>query len=281
MTRTAASCTRTAAGSSACASFRSHASTVIRAAINSNSACTAGIASVSSGAARSIRRPPEGNERPSPFRFAATSQPSAATGADRCLTVSSVGSTISSRRPMPRIVARCGGRGNAISRANVARTSIHEGPLPKGGEGMMVSGSQRWCCLTHKAVGLCDRREENPHQPPAPFSRGERKCSHHQFISNGGRTRLWPVSCACRREVSRSTRGRLTADGRGKPGWVASGPVHSESRGGVESDTQRGISRTSEIQPEMARHVPPARRAKHIAGVATGPREAFHQGAHR
>lgn len=45
------------------------------------------------------------------------------------------------------------------------------------------------------------------------------------------------------------------------------------SCGGVESDTQRGMSRTSEIQPEMARHVPPALSAKHIAGVAPGPQE--------
>jgi len=38
-------------------------------------------------------------------------------------------------------------------------------------------------------------------------------------------------------------------------------------RGGVEmrDHTQRGISRTSEIQPELGRYV------KHPAGVATGP----------
>lgn len=58
MTRFAASCTKTAAGNSARASFVSHASTVIRAAIHSNSACAAGIASASSGAARSPQSPP-------------------------------------------------------------------------------------------------------------------------------------------------------------------------------------------------------------------------------
>lgn len=63
MTRPAASCTMTAAGRSACASPVSHASTVIRAAIHSNSACTAGIASVSSGAAVIPQPTPAGGLR--------------------------------------------------------------------------------------------------------------------------------------------------------------------------------------------------------------------------
>jgi hypothetical protein len=44
--------------------------------------------------------------------------------------------------------------------------------MPKGGEAMRVSGSQRWCCLTHKAGRLCAQREETPHQPPAPSEGG-------------------------------------------------------------------------------------------------------------
>jgi len=61
---------------------------------------------------------------------------------------------------------------------------IHEGPLPQGGEGIRVSASERWGSLTHKAAGLFGQREETPLQPPAPFSRGERKCSPHQFSSS-------------------------------------------------------------------------------------------------
>lgn len=60
---------------------------------------------------------------------------------------------------------------------------IHEGPLPKGGEGMRASGSERWCSLTHKTAGLCGQREETPHQPPAPYSRGARKCVPHLSAS--------------------------------------------------------------------------------------------------
>lgn len=71
--------------------------------------------------------------------------------------------------------------------SNEISSEIHEGPLPKGGEGMRVSGSERWCSLTHKAAGLRGRREETPHQPPAPHSRGARKCAPHLF-SSGERT---------------------------------------------------------------------------------------------
>jgi hypothetical protein len=38
-----------------------------------------------------------------------------------------------------------------IQRRSVATSGIHEGPLPKGGEGMRVSGSARWCALAHAA----------------------------------------------------------------------------------------------------------------------------------
>ena len=97
MTRPAASCTRTAAGNSAVASSRSHASTVIRAAIHSNSACTAGTASVSSGAARPKTSPAWSGLR------------------------------ISSRLSMARIVARARPRDNAIRRENIAATSSRGG----------------------------------------------------------------------------------------------------------------------------------------------------------
>lgn len=63
---------------------------------------------------------------------------------------------------------------------------IQEGPLPQGGEGMRVLGSERWCSLAHKAAGLYGQREETPHQPPAPFSRGTRKCVPHKFSSGDG-----------------------------------------------------------------------------------------------
>lgn len=56
-----------------------------------------------------------------------------------------------------------------------------QGPLPKGGEGMRASASERWCSLAHKVIGLCDRRDETPHQPPAPYSRGARKCAPHRL----------------------------------------------------------------------------------------------------
>lgn len=59
---------------------------------------------------------------------------------------------------------------------------IHEGPLPQGGEGMRVPASERWGSPAHKAAGLCGQREETPLQPPAPFSRGARKCVPHPFM---------------------------------------------------------------------------------------------------
>jgi hypothetical protein len=76
------------------------------------------------------------------------------------------------------------------ARSSIAATEfnsrIHEGPLPKGGEGMRVSASERWGSLTHKTAGLFGQREETPLQPPAPYSRGARKCVPHLFSSRGG-----------------------------------------------------------------------------------------------
>jgi hypothetical protein len=71
---------------------------------------------------------------------------------------------------------------------------IHEGPLPQGGKGMRLLGSARWCALTDKATGLFGRREETPHQLPAPFSRGTRKCVPHHSSSGGGLGILEPGS---------------------------------------------------------------------------------------
>lgn len=72
-------------------------------------------------------------------------------------------------------------------------SGIHEGPLPKGGEGMRVSGQERWCSLTHKAAHNQTRkgcgasqREYTPHQPPAPLSRGARKCAPHLSVQSAG-----------------------------------------------------------------------------------------------
>lgn len=70
--------------------------------------------------------------------------------------------------------------------ARLSVNGFHEGPLPQGGEGMRVSASERWGSLAHKAAGLRGQREETPLQPPAPYSRGTRKCAPHQFSSGGG-----------------------------------------------------------------------------------------------
>lgn len=68
--------------------------------------------------------------------------------------------------------------------ARFAIRGIHEGPLPQGGEGMRVPASERWGSLAHKAAEqVVGRREETPLQPPAPYSRGARKCAPHQFAS--------------------------------------------------------------------------------------------------
>lgn len=91
-----------------------------------------------------------------------------------------------SLRSLPRSSGGIARRGRAQQIRDGAH-EIHEGPLPKGGEGMRVLGSARWCALTHKAAGLFGQREETPHQPPAPYSRGARKCAPHRFQSRGGR----------------------------------------------------------------------------------------------
>lgn len=82
----------------------------------------------------------------------------------------------------------CGDIPCATSRLSLAN-DIHEGPLPKGGEGMRVSGSERWCSLTHKAARLFGQREETPHQPPAPYaSPGHDFKRPNRFWSSRGST---------------------------------------------------------------------------------------------
>jgi hypothetical protein len=124
---------------------------------------------------------------------------------------------------------RCTRRSNEID-------GIHQGPLPQGGEGMRVSGSERWCSLTHKAA-FFGQREETPHQPPAPYSRGARKCAPHQFSSRGG----VESRHAIRLEHGASCASAVVRD-------------HEPSR--FMADTSKG---------------------NRIAGVAPGPRDSIHQ----
>jgi hypothetical protein len=70
--------------------------------------------------------------------------------------------------------SQCNPRAVTGRRDGQPQFGMHRGPLPKGGEAMMTSGSARWGALTYKTAGLIGRREENPLQPPAPFSRGSR-----------------------------------------------------------------------------------------------------------
>lgn len=135
----------------------------------------------------------------------------------------------------------------------------HEGPLPKGGEGMRVSGSVCWCTLTHKAAGLFGQREETPHQPPAPYSRGERKCSPHHFRNSARRLTI-SLFTSLRREWGH--------------GDVVLPPRRSSSRGRVVSRDLLPSVRQEGHDSRSAAPKPGGIGAME-AGVAPGPRETF------
>jgi hypothetical protein len=110
---------------------------------------------------------------------------------DRACPFASVGAAVRGRlnagKPTAGLMSGMDGIDGPRTIARNEAQKIHEGPLPKGGEVMRVSGSERWCSLTHKAAKLRGQREETPHQPPAPCSGGARKCAPHLF-SSGERT---------------------------------------------------------------------------------------------
>ncbi len=154
------------------------------------------------------------------------------------------------------------------------------GPLPKGGEAMMASGSARWGALTHKSVGLCDRREENPLQPPAPFERGERKCSPHQFtlrrvgfvalFRSGESEHAVTHACTARRNSSRGgVEGHATSAVSPNLCKTHCGSMVEQSESAAGADDLRKLAPSASDRREVSRAT------KGRAGLKPGPRETF------
>ncbi len=162
---------------------------------------------------------------------------------------------------------------------------IHQGPLPQGGEGMRASGSERWCSLTHKTVGLQDQREETPHQPPAPYSRGERKCSPHLTARPMAATR--PTGGSQHGlEVRNGVAGkgpRLERMAKALPSrrGRSTAPIHSSGDSlGIHQATTVELARDRATCPAVARYCPSGAAATQPSGSEyRHSRQPHHVGA--
>lgn len=201
-------------------------------------------------------------------------------GAVHCPTVQSIAPQSTSSSPArsgPRKLRRIGPQQQACSRAwrntgwpdtksrrpessrsfaswdeTAHQFGIHEGPLSKDGEGMRVSGSERWCSLTHNAGRLCAQREETPHQPPAPLQRTA--------------AQMLPSSQFKVREALHPSKGHV-------PTWSidvgGAGVSRNHSRGDSAHQSANAKAMTADARITTGRQLSAA------AGVASGPREAI------